>query len=340
MSEGSSRQNQHIVLAARPSGDIKPTDFELVEVPMPAPGNGEVLVEADYLAVEPAMRGWMEDRASYVPPVQIGEVMRGQGTGIVLDSYHPDFPVGTRVTGMLGWRRYLTSDGRSVPLRKLPDGVPPAVALNVLGLTGLTAYFGMLDIGKPESGNTVLVSGAAGATGSVAGQLARIAGARVVGIAGGEEKCHWLTGELGFDAAIDYKHEDTARRVAELCPDGIDVYYDNVGGEILDIALDNLALHARVVLCGGISRYNQTGPIAGPVNYFNLVYKRARMEGFILMDYAARFGEATAELVKHLESGELRHRETILQGFDQLPRALMNLFIGANIGKQLVAVNA
>jgi NADPH-dependent curcumin reductase CurA len=339
MSESKSRLNQHIVLAARPSGDIKPTDFELVEAPMPVPGAGEFLVAADYLAVEPAMRGWMEDRASYVPPVQIGEIMRGQGTGVVLESDHPDFPVGTHVTGMMGWRRYLTSDGRSVPLRKLPEGVSPAAALNVLGLTGLTAYFGMLDIGKPEAGNTVLVSGAAGATGSIAGQLARIAGARVVGIAGGKEKCNWLTGELGFEAAIDYEHEDTAQRVAELCPDGIDVYYDNVGGEILDIALDNLALHARVVLCGGISRYNETGPIAGPVNYFNLVYKRARMEGFILMDYAARFGEATAELVKHLDSGALRHRETILQGFDQLPQALMDLFTGANIGKQLVAVN-
>lgn len=307
----SERHNQHILLAARPSGSIKPSDFELVDAPMPAPGPGEFLVEADFLAVEPAMRGWMEDRASYVPPVQIGEVMRGQGTGVVLESDHADYPTGTRVTGLMGWRRYLVSDGRSVPLRKLPDGVSSAAALNVLGLTGLTAYFGMLDIGKPGAGNTVLVSGAAGATGSVAGQLARIAGARVIGIAGGAEKCDWLTGELGFDGAIDYKHEDTAQRVAELCPDGIDVYYDNVGGEILDIALDNLALHARVVLCGGISRYNESGPIPGPVNYFNLVYRRARMEGFILMDYAARFGEATAELVKHLDSGELRHRETI-----------------------------
>ncbi len=340
MSEETERQNQHILLAARPSGHIKPSDFELVQAPMPAPGSGEFLVEADFLAVEPAMRGWMEDRASYVPPVQIGEIMRGQGTGVVVESDHPDFPAGTRVTGMLGWRRYLATDGRSIPLRKLPAGVTPAAALNVLGLTGLTAYFGMLDIGKPEAGNTVLVSGAAGATGSIAGQLARIAGARVIGIAGGKEKCDWLTGELGFDGAIDYKHEDTAQRVAELCPDGIDVYFDNVGGEILDIALDNLALHARVVLCGGISRYNESGPIAGPVNYFNLIYKRANMEGFIVMDYAGRFREATEALVQHMDSGELRHRETILQGFEQLPQALMNLFSGANIGKQLVAVQA
>jgi NADPH-dependent curcumin reductase CurA len=197
----------------------------------------------------------------------------------------------------------------------------------------------MLDIGKPRAGETVLVSGAAGATGSIAGQLARISGARVIGIAGGREKCAWLTTELGFDAAIDYKSEDTAQRVAALCPGGLNVYYDNVGGEILDIALDNLALGARVVLCGGISRYNETGPIPGPVNYFNLVYRRARMEGFILMDYAERFPEATGLLVKHLASGELRHRETILTGFDQLPNALISLFHGGNIGKQLVAVD-
>lgn len=333
------RHNQHILLAARPSGEVRPGDFRLVDAPMPVPGSGEVLVEVRYLAVEPAMRGWMVDRESYVPPVQIGEVMRGQGTGVVLQSDLLELPVGAMVSGMLGWRRYLVSNGRSVPLKKLPDGIPPATALNVLGLTGLTAWFGMLDIGKPQAGDTVLVSGAAGATGSIAGQLARIAGARVVGIAGGAEKCAWLVDELGFDAAIDYKSEDTARRVTELCPGGVNVYFDNVGGEILDIALANLAEHARVVLCGGISRYNETGLLPGPVNYFNLVYRRARMEGFIVMDYAPHFDEAIEKLVKHLESGALRHRETVLQGFEQLPQALINLFHGGNIGKQLVALD-
>jgi len=333
------RHNQHFLLAARPSGHIKAGDFALVDAPMPVPGAGEVLVQATHLAVEPAMRGWMEDRESYVPPVQIGEVMRGQGVGTVLASDHPDFPAGALVSGMLGWRRYLVSDGRSIPLRRLPPGVAPATALNVLGLTGMTAYFGMLDIGSPRAGDTVLVSGAAGATGSIAGQLARIAGARVVGIAGGEKKCAWLTTELGFDAAIDYKVDDVATRVADLCPGGIDIYFDNVGGAILDIALDHLARGARVVLCGGISRYNESGPIAGPVNYFNLVYKRARMEGFIVMDYVSQFREATAELVKHLHEGKLRHRETVLHGFEQLPRALMDLFTGANTGKMLVAVD-
>lgn len=222
MSEG--RYNQHILLASRPQGMVRPQDFEITDAPMPAVGSGEVLVEVQYLAVEPAMKGWMEARVDYVAPLQIGDVMRGQGGGTVVQSDHPDFPVGARVSGHFGWRRYVLSDGRSYGLRKIPAGVALPTALNVLGITGLTAWFGMLDIGKPQAGNTVLVSGAAGATGSVAGQLARIAGARVIGIAGSTEKCEWLVSELGFDAAIDYKCEDTEQRVAQLCPDGLDVF--------------------------------------------------------------------------------------------------------------------
>ena len=334
-----SRHNQQFLLAARPEGELKYSDFELVEAPMPEPGEGEFLVEARYVAVEPAMKGWMEGRVDYVAPMQIGEVMRGNVLGEVVASNNGQFPEGSQVMGMLGWQRYAACDGKSVPLQHVPDNIEPVAAMNVLGITGLTAYFGMLDIGKPEKGNTVLVSGAAGATGSIAGQLARIEGARVVGIAGGPDKCEWLVSELGFDAAIDYKSEDTAARVAALCPEGIDVFFDNVGGDILDIALDKLADRARVVLCGGISRYNETGPVPGPVNYFNLVLRRARMEGFIVLDYANRFPEAVEVLVKHLVSGELRHRETVLDGFEQLPQALMNLFTGANVGKQLVAVD-
>jgi len=251
-----SKQNQHILLAARPRGEIKATDFELVDAPMPETGEGEVLVESRYLAVEPAMKGWMEARVDYVAPLHIGDIMRGHGVGCVLESRHPDFAVGEMVSGALGWRRYLATDGKAIPLNKVPAGVEPPAAINVLGLTGLTAYFGMLDIGKPKAGDTVLVSGAAGATGSVAGQLARIAGARVIGIAGGKDKCDWLVSELGFAGAIDYKSEDVEQRIAQLCPDGMNVYYDNVGGEILDFALAKLAQGARVVLCGGISRYN------------------------------------------------------------------------------------
>lgn len=332
-------QNQHILLAARPHGEIKKTDFELVEASMPEIGEGEVLVESRYLAVEPAMKGWMEARVDYVAPLHIGDVMRGHGVGIVVESKHPKFAAGELVSGPLGWRRYLATDTKTIPLNRVPAGVEPPAAINVLGLTGLTAYFGMLDIGQPKAGDTVLVSGAAGATGSVAGQLARIAGARVIGIAGGKDKCDWLVSELGFAGAIDYKSEDVDQRIAELCPEGLDVYYDNVGGEILDFALARLAQGARVVLCGGISRYNQTGAIPGPVNYFNLIYRRARMEGFIVSDYASRFGEAIEVLAKHLASGEMRHRETILQGFTELPQALMNLFTGGNMGKQLVEVD-
>ncbi len=330
--------NEQFLLAARPVGEIKPSDFELVATPVADPGEGEVLVETRYLALEPAMKGWMEARVDYVAPLQLGDVMRGNGAGVVVASNSEKFPVGSAVMGPLGWQRYALGDARSLPLRQLPEVIEPPVALNILGVTGMTAYFGMLDIGKPVPGNTVLVSGAAGATGSVAGQLARLAGARVIGIAGGRDKCDWLVSDLGFEAAIDYKAEDTAARVAELCPNGLDVYFDNVGGEILDIALANMADRARIVLCGGISRYNETGPVPGPENYFNLIYRRARMEGFIVLDYAERFPEAAETLAGHIHGGELQHRETVLEGFVQLPQALMNLFSGANMGKQLVAL--
>jgi NADPH-dependent curcumin reductase CurA len=330
-------KNQHFLLAARPVGPVKTSDLELVDAPMPEPAAGEVLIQTLYLALEPAMKGWMEARVDYVAALQIGDVMRGRGVGRVLESNNPKYPQGALVLGGFGWRRYLCSDGGD--LQVLPQDIAPATALNVLGITGLTAYFGMLDIGQPKEGDVVLVSGAAGATGSVAGQLAKLAGAKVIGIAGGAAKCELLRGELGFDGAIDYKAGNTAAEIARLCPEGINIYYDNVGGEILDMALANLADGARVVLCGGISRYNQTGEIPGPKNYFNLIYRRARMEGFIVIDYAKRFPEASKALVEHLQSGQLKSRESVLEGFEQLPLALMNLFKGANIGKQLVRVS-
>lgn len=331
-------KNQQITLAARPVGEVKLTDFMLSDSDLPAVGDGQVLVQIHHLAVEPAMKGWIEARVDYVKPVEIGDVMRGTGSGVVMESKNADFPVGTVVSGSFGWQRYCVTDGRAEAMRKVPEGIEQTAALNVLGITGLTAYFGMGEIGKPKAGETVLVSGAAGATGSIAGQLARIAGCRVVGIAGGQEKCDWLVKELGFDAAVDYKGGNTAKDIKAACPDGVHVYYDNVGGEILDMALARLAMNARVVLCGGISRYNQTGHIPGPSNYFNLVYRRARMEGFILVDYVDRFAEASAALAKHLQSGDIKHHETILEGFENTPQALINLFTGANLGKQLVAV--
>ncbi len=330
--------NRQILLNARPKGDIKYTDFKLAEAEMPSPGDNEVLIQTLYLAVEPAMRGWMENRADYVAPLELGDVMRSYGAGRVIESNHADYPVGTLVGGSFGWQEYLVSDGTSVPLQIMPDDVDLPAAIGVLGITGLTAYFGMLEIGQPKEGDTVLVSGAAGATGSIAGQLAKFEGCRVIGIAGSAEKCAWLTDELGFDGAINYHEEDVAAAVRKHCSEGINVYYDNVGGEILDIALANLANQARVVICGGISRYNLSGEIPGPKNYFNLVFRRSRMEGFIVSDFAAQFGAAIGVLSGHLRSGSLQHRESILDGFERAPDALMNLFSGANIGKQLVKV--
>lgn len=328
--------NKQYLLNARPVGDLKHSDFKLVESETPVPGDGEVLIKTLYLAVEPAMKGWMENRADYVAPLNIGDVMRGNGVGRVIESHNPDFPEGTLVSGGFGWQEYVLSKGKD--LQTVPAGIPVTAAMSLLGITGLTAYFGLLEIGQPKAGDVVLVSGAAGATGSVAGQIAKLKGCTVIGIAGNREKCDWLTGELGFDAAINYREEDVAERVAALCPKGIDIYYDNVGGEILDIALNNLAQNARVVLCGGISRYNLTGDIPGPKNYFNLVFRRARMEGFIVLDYQPRFGEAIKYLSENLASGKLKSRETIMEGFEHMPDALMSLFSGDNIGKQLVHI--
>jgi hypothetical protein len=326
--------NRQYLLAARPEGMVKASDFRLVEAAVPEPRAGEVLVRLECWSLDPAMRGWMENRADYVAPLELGDMMRGGAAGEVIASNEPALPVGTRVMGSLGWQEYATA--RVNALTVLPDDLPLGTCMGVLGITGLTAWFGLHEIGQPRAGNTVLVSGAAGATGSVAGQLARIAGCRVVGIAGGAAKCRWLTDELGFDAAIDYRNEDLREAVRRTCPAGIDVYFDNVGGEILDIALAHIATNARVVLCGGISRYNATGELTGPKNYFNLVFRRARMEGFIVVDYAPRFDEGRRALEAELRAGRLRHHETVLHGFERLPEALIALFRGENLGKMLV----
>jgi NADPH-dependent curcumin reductase CurA len=268
--------------------------------------------------------------------VAIGEVMRGGVVAQVVASNDPDFAVGSLVQGMLGWQEYaVTGKGRVTPI---PDGTPPTWPLGVLGITGLTAYFGLLDIGKPASGETVVVSGAAGATGSVAAQIARIHGCRVIGIAGGSEKCAWLTGDARLDAAIDYKSEDVGARLDTLCPDGVDVFFDNVGGDILDAVLARIALRARIVLCGGISGYNEKEPPPGPRNLMNLVRQRGRMEGLIVIDYAARFGEGLSQLAAWVRSGEIAHREDIQEGFENAPQTFLRLFSGKNLGKQLLRV--
>ncbi|NIP16116.1 MAG: zinc-binding dehydrogenase [Pseudomonadales bacterium] len=332
--------NRQWVLAKRPYGMVTEDNFEYREEQIPEPGDGEVLIRNLYLSFDPTQRGWMEDRESYIPPVQIGEVMRAGSVGQVVESRSDDFSAGDLVQTTGGWQDFTVMSAGMGPmgLRKLPDGVTPRLALGALGVTGLTAYWGMLDLGQPKAGETVLVSGAAGATGSVAGQIARIKGCRVVGIAGGPEKCAWLKNEARFDDVIDYKSDDVDGRIGELCPDRVDVFFDNVGGGILEAALNHINMRARVVLCGGISGYNATEPQPGPVNLMNLVIMRARMEGFIVIDYMDRSHIAVPELLGWISSGEIVHQEDVQEGFENIPDTLNRLFTGRNIGKQLLKI--
>jgi NADPH-dependent curcumin reductase CurA len=330
--------NRQWVLKERPTGMVEPTNFELREDEVPAPADGQFLVRNLYLSLDPAMRTWMTAMRSYIPPVELGDVMRGACVAQVVESKRDGYEPGELVVGLFGWQDFALSEGNgALPVTKVPDGVPPTMPLGVLGITSLTAYFGLKEIGQAKAGETVVVSGAAGATGSVAGQLASQWGCRVIGIAGGPEKCAWLTDELGFDAAIDYKGADVSKRLRELCPKGLDVFFDNVGGEILEAALANLAWHARVVLCGAISNYNADVP-HGPRNYMNLLVRRSRMEGFVVFDYFPRTDEAMAELVPMVMNGTLRHREDIRDGLETAPQALVDLYTGANKGKLLVKI--
>jgi NADPH-dependent curcumin reductase len=323
-------------LAARPAGLPKPSDWEWVEEPAPGPADGQFQVALEYISLDPAMRGWMNDGRSYVPPVGIGEVMRAGGLGRVTESRNPGFAPGELVSGMFGVQRYALSDGRGV--RSVDTALAPApVHLGVLGMTGLTAYFGLLDVGRPEPGQTVVVSGAAGAVGNVAGQIARIKGCKVIGIAGGPEKCAWLTEKLGFDGAIDYKAGEVRSELRRLAPDGVDVYFDNVGGEILDEVLRRLARHARVVICGAISQYNAEQAPRGPANYMQLLVERASMAGFLVFDYVERYGEAVAELAGWLNDGVLQSREDVVRaGLERFPDVFLRLFRGENVGKLIL----
>ena len=330
------RVNRQWLLAARPEGMVEPSHFELHEAAIPEIAEGECLVRNLYLSLDPAMRTWMTAHRSYVPPVGIGEVMRGMCTAQVVESRNPAYREGDLLVGVFGWQEYAVAQG-DWSIDRVPEGVPLTWPLSVLGITTLTAYFGLKEIAKPREGETVAVSGAAGATGSVAAQLARSWGCRTIGIAGGAEKCEWLTGDLGLDGAIDYKSEDVKKRLRELCPEGVDVFWDNVGGTTLEAALANLAMHARVVLCGAIANYNSDNP-TGPLNYMNLLVKRARMEGFVVFDYLSRTAEALAELTPMIEDGRLRHREDVREGLEQAPTALMDLYSGDNTGKLLVKI--
>jgi NADPH-dependent curcumin reductase len=331
--------NRQVRLAARPSGLPKDSDWDLVEEPVPTPGEGELVVEISHVSLDPAMRGWMNAGASYIDPVEIGDVMRAGAVGRVVASEHPGFAVGEHVYSDFGVQEYALCDGRGV-LKVDPSLAPLPTYLGTLGMTGMTAYFGLFDVAKMREGDTVVVSGAAGAVGSAAGQMAKIKGAaRVVGIAGGEEKCRWLIEELGFDAAIDYKSQDVRRALREAAPDGVDVYFDNVGGEILDAVLTRLARGARIVICGAVSQYNSTEGVRGPDNYLSLLVARAAMIGMVVFDYAPRFGEAAAEIAGWMQEGRLISREHIVEGgVDAFPETLLKLFTGENVGKLVLRV--
>jgi NADPH-dependent curcumin reductase CurA len=325
------------LLNGRPTGrPLVEDDFKLVEAPIPQPGPNQVLLKLCWLGFDPAQKGWMENVADYVAPMAIGDVMRGSGIGQVVASNNPKYAVGDLLVGLTGWSEYIVTDGAG--FERPTPGVSPTAMLGVLGTTGLTAYCGLFKLGEPKPGDTVVVSGAAGATGSVVGQLAKLAGCRTIGIAGGPEKCGWLVNQVGFDAAIDYRADDLRAKLKELAPGGAHVFFDNVGGTILNDTLGHIATGARIVICGGISRY-QTGRMpAGPENYFNLVFRRATMRGFIVLDWASEFPDIRRRLAGFIQDGRLKYREDVQSGFEAAPETLKRLFSGANKGKQILKV--
>jgi NADPH-dependent curcumin reductase CurA len=332
--------NTQCRLAARPAGLPTASDWSVVDEFAPTPAEGEFLVEVEYLSIDPGMRGWMDEGTTYMPGVAIGEVMRALGIGRVIESRHGDFGVGDTLSGMFGVQRYALSDG--VGVTKVDTALAPApVYLGVLGVSGLTAYFGLLEIGRLKAGETVVISGAAGSVGSVAGQIAKAKGCRVIGVAGGRDKCRWLVDEVGFDAAIDYKSEHLHNRLEELAPEGVDLFFDNVGGAVLEAALAQLAHGARVVLSGAISQYNDAPGEAppGPRNYMQLLVARASMTGFVIFDYADRFTEGETKLATWLDTGELQSFEHVVNGdVKDFPDTFLKLFRGENTGKLILAL--
>ncbi|WP_139492348.1 NADP-dependent oxidoreductase [Brevibacillus dissolubilis] len=333
----SSITNREILLVSRPKGMPTHDNFKMIETPLREIADGEMLVRTLYLSVDPYMRGRMNDQKSYVPPYKLDEVIVGGVVGEVTESKHPNFAVGDKVVGYLGWAEYNITKGEGV--HKIPPYAPITTALGVLGMPGLTAYFGLLDIGQPKEGETVVVSGAAGAVGTVVGQIAKIKGCRVVGIAGTEEKCSYLRDELGFDAVIDYKAvTDIKAALEEACPNGVDIYFDNVGGDITDAVLRLINHKARIALCGQIALYNQEKPEVGPRVLPQILINSALLKGFIVSDYAKQFPEGMKQLGQWVVEGKLKYRENIVEGFDNTVEAFLGLFRGENIGKQLVKV--
>jgi NADPH-dependent curcumin reductase len=342
MSLLATQKNQQIRLAARPVGLPKPSDWQHTEEPVQAVQEGGILVKTLMLSLDPAMRGWMNEGKSYIAPVAIGEVMRAGGVGEVIASKNAQFPVGTIVNSILGVQQYalLAVD----QIQKLgtfaidTTRMPAEKWLNALGMPGMTAYFGLLDVGMPKAGETVVVSGAAGAVGQTVGQVAKIKGCRVVGIAGGKAKCDFAVKEMGFDACVDYKSADFKAALKEACPKGIDVYFDNVGGDILDLVLTRINRKARIIVCGAISQYNNTTPVKGPANYLSLLVNRARMEGIVVFDYADRYPIAIKEIATWMKEGKFVSREDIVDGIENFPQALLKLFNGENFGKLILKV--
>lgn len=332
-------QNQQVVLVSRPHGIPQASDFEIRTQPVPALSPGQFLVENAFLSVDPAMRGWTNAVANYSDPVPLGTVMRAFSAGRVIASRHPDYPQGSQVMGLLGWQRYAVSDGSDIRRIVRETDLPLSLSLGVLGLNGVTAYFALRMLGRPQAGETVVISTAAGAVGSIAGQLARMAGCRVVGIAGGAEKCRICVDDFGFDAALDYRQDDLSQQLQAACPQGIDIYYDNTAGRVSDIVLPQINRHARVIVCGTASIASWDPWPQGPRVERHLLNKAASMTGFLVWDYEDRYEEAIDHLAPLIRSGALRYREEILQGIEQAPGSIADLYQGRNLGKRLIRLD-
>ena len=333
--------NHQVRLASRPHGLPTRANWSFTEEAVTQPGPGGVLVKTLYLSLDPAMRGWMNEGKSYIAPVEIGAVMRAGGVGQVIASENPAFAVGDFVNAGLDVQEYCLVPAAQIKrsgMFKIDPALGLTTWLNVLGMPGMTGYFGLMDVGLPKAGDTVVVSGAAGAVGQTVGQIAKLKGCRVVGIAGGQAKCDWVVSELGFDACIDYKNGDVRAGLKEHCPSGVDVYFDNVGGEILDLVLTKITRGARIVICGAISQYNNTTPVKGPANYLSLLVNRARMEGIVVFDYADRYPLAVAEMAGYLKAGAMTSREDVVIGLENFPETLLKLFNGENFGKLVLEV--
>jgi len=324
--------NKQVRLAKRPQGMTDASTWKFTTEDIPSPAEGQFLCKIEYISLDPAMRGWVNDAKSYIPPVELGAVMRAGTVGTVIESKHPDYKKGDFVVGSLGVQEYAVSDG-SFCYKSDTFGLPKEKFLGVLGMPGFTAYFGLLDVTNPQPGETLVVSGAAGAVGSVVGQIGKIKGCKVIGIAGGPEKCKMVVEDYGFDACIDYKAGDVSGGLREHCPKGIDIYFDNVGGEILDLCLARIRFRGRVSICGAISQYNSTEPIKGPSNYLALLVNGAKMEGFVVLHFQERYMEAAKQLGEWMMAGQLKSKETIVEGIDTFPDTFNRLFSGQKTGK-------